>query len=137
MSDELEQLRARRDLFPLLEELEIVGRVRKQMLAEPVAALAVLDHALLARGVRNRAAFAITRWRALRERAGVSLLPELEPEREREACPVDLDALEQAWSREPSFAGELVLRLIAAALHAHGGYAALRASFERRRIDAA
>ena len=116
-------------MHELLDELEIVGAVRDEMTSQPLRALLIIESALRAQGVRNPAAFIIARWRAARERRPAAPAPELELER----VPPDLDALEYVWSRPPSVVGGLILKLLSVAIEKHGGYGALRASFDRHR----
>lgn len=129
--NELAGYRARKRLGELLNELEITGTVREQMLAEPERALEVLGKATRARGIRNRAAFAITRWRQLQARPEPPA-PPLEPVLLGQ--PPDLDALEYVWSRPATVMTELVSKLQATSIERHGGFAALHASFEKRRL---
>jgi hypothetical protein len=143
---ELDRLRARERLIAQLDELEIIGRPRDEMLAEPERALAVirsvLDRAQTSgKRIKSPAALIISRWkqpalvsldarRRDAERAAVLADP-LGPE--HEAGPPDLDALEQAWSLDTSSLTTGLLKLMAAAYTRHGGlYDGLRHNAEIR-----
>jgi len=128
MSDELERLELRARLHAELDELDVTGRLRDEMTDEPEAALRLVRRARRARGVRNPAALLVSLWRG--RRAPPPARP-AEPELVVDAPP-DLDALEQAWALSPPVR-ELVLKLLAAAIHRHGGYEQMRADFDRRR----
>jgi hypothetical protein len=111
-----------------LDELEITGLVRREMLAEPERALLIVEAAGRARGVHNRAAFTIARWKARAQTKPASA-----PAPELEAIPPTLESLEYLWGRRPTVVGDLILKLIAAALERHGGFRALQADFHRHR----
>jgi len=125
VSDELVD-RAR--VSELLDALDISGPVSSDMLDHPGRAYAVLSHAQRARGVRNRAAFAIARWRSSRPRPPAPPAADSEPVSE----PPSLVALEHAWSLEPSPVGAAILRLMALALEKHGGFGPLQEQIRRR-----
>ena len=110
----------------LLDDFGIIGRIREEMLAEPERALAILERARTGPGIRNPAAYSIARWRAPRAAPPA-------PEPELAIDPPDLDALEYVWSRPPTVVGELIVKLLAVALERHGGFEALRESFDRHR----
>jgi hypothetical protein len=138
---DLDAIRARARVHVALDALEIYGSVRDEMVADPTRALAILDRVMHSVGVHNRAAFAISSWRratavpddpppALRARRwtlSAGAQPELEVE------PPELEALEYVWAQPASDVGNLILRLIATALARHGGFEAMRASFDRHR----
>lgn len=131
---ELELLELRARVHALVDELAIESfTLRAEMLASPRRAIAVLEHARRARGVRNRASFAIARWRsgASAPRAPRAPFTPLEPLDELDDHGPTLEALELAWHLEEQgspVAGSL-LRLFAAAIEQHGGMSVLYQSF--------
>jgi hypothetical protein len=138
VSDELELLAARARVNELVDELAIDSmRLRDEMLDNPGRAIAVLEHARRARGIRNPASFAIARWRAgadprIRARQPASLASHLAShldEMEATGAPT-LEALEFAWhlEDESSPVAEPMLRLLACAIERNGG---MRAVLER------
>jgi len=134
LEDELERLRLRRDVNGYLDELDIRSpAIRSEMLDEPERALRILDTASSAPRIRNRAAFAIARWRDRDRRSAEPAV--LEITEDEELVPPTLDVLELQWSQEPSFVGGLVLKLMAAAIARAGGFEELRASFDERRVS--
>jgi hypothetical protein len=124
-ADPVVELELRGRVHELLDELGIYSaEIRGGMTDDPDRALALLEHACRARGIRNRPAFAIARWRAGDDpRPSTPRLPmHLEPA-EPEASPPTLEALELAWHLEDegSPVAEPVLRLIAAGIERAGG----------------
>ena len=118
--DELDALELRAELYPLLDEHYINGRLRAEMLDDPGRALALFRVAARPQ-IRRPAAFVISRWRS--PRAG--LPHERRDVRAGPDAPPSLAALELAWSlREP--VRELVLPLLAAGIAKHGGFNRLR-----------
>jgi len=120
-------------VYELAERLDIDGPVLTEMLAEPGRATVVLEKAVRARGIRNRAALAVSQWRKPRprlaaaspeEQAGAEL--ELEPE------PPTLSAIEYLWSQDPSPPMLALERLLAAAVDEAGGFAAVASTFRQR-----
>jgi len=120
-----------------MDELEISSSfVRWEMLAEPERASRVLRTALSKRGIRNRAAFAIARFRA-----GDGAKPE--PRRQPlypagpqpEPGPPSLADLERAWSIE-SDVGPALVSAMRAAIERAGGFAALSAGAWRQELEA-
>jgi hypothetical protein len=131
---DLDAIRARARVYVALDALEIYGPVRAQMVADPVRALAVLDRVMHSVGVRNRAAFAVASWRRATARPDTPRrLVEATAQPELEVEPPELESLEYVWAQPASDVGNLILRLIATALARHGGFEAMRASFDRHR----
>jgi hypothetical protein len=114
--------------YELTQELDISGLIRLEMLAEPELAVAVLEHALASPRIRNRAGFAVANWKA-----GFDPRPSSpsEEEPELELGPPTLEALEHAWSLEPSPPVSALLAAIAAALTHFGGFAPLQRELYR------
>ena len=133
MSSELEaaRLASEREIvevFDLTRELDIGGFVRLEMIAEPDRAVAVLRHAMKAPKIRNRAGFAVSNWKT-----GFDPRPagDLVEEELAEAGPPALADLEHAWSLQPSPVADALLRAMAAALTAAGGFKQLQREFRR------
>lgn len=115
-------------LLELLEACDRIGvsslTVRADMSSDPARALRVIAHAERARGIRNRAAFAVARWHRVTAPPAAAAAA---------AEPVDvvggapsLADLERAWSLEPSPAAAALLRLMALAFERHGGLSPLK-----------
>ena len=120
--NELARARLLKRLGELLDELQITGSVRQEMLAEPERAVPVLEHARDAYGVRNPAAFAISLWRqrnVIHLTDGTAVRFEPEPD-----APPDLAAIEQVWALDTEALRSGLLKVMAAALTRHGGIAA-------------
>jgi hypothetical protein len=124
-SDALVELEARGRVHELLDELGIYSaELRGAMTDDPERAIVLLEHASRARGIRNRPAFAIARWRAGDDPRPSSPSRALgPPPAEPEASPPTLEALELAWHLEDegSPVAAPVLRLIAAGIERAGG----------------
>jgi hypothetical protein len=140
---ELELLEMRARVHELVDEIGIDStRLRDEMTDEPARALRVLEHARRARGIRNRASFAISRWRGgappARRAAETALEWKAEAARRELASspegPPTLEALELAWHLEElgSPIAAPVLRLLVLAVERSGGCRALleRSSFD-------
>jgi hypothetical protein len=124
-------LQSRARVRRLTAELGIVSdAITAAMLDDPGRAVRVLDRAKTARGIRDRAAFAVGMWRN-----GWGLpAPVLPPPVSDfdEGGPPSLSALEYAWSRgwggrDDHAVGDALLYLMAAALAKHGGFRQLQA----------
>jgi len=124
--DGLAMLALEQRVAQLLDELRVEGSIRREMLDEPRAAYAILVY-VQDLPVKNPATQAIRFW-AQRRR----------PQPPLEGGPPTLSALEFAWSRdtlpdgEPNPAVSALLKLMAAAITRHGGFAQLQASFHER-----
>jgi hypothetical protein len=137
VSDDLERLRARRDLYDALEDLEVAPSVRDEMVADPEAALKVLGGARQAKGVRNLAAFVTSRWKQYRARPRLPFQAPPPDPAEYVPGPPTLSALEYAWSRDPSPMMDALLAAMAASIGQHGGFEAMRPGFgSRQRFNA-
>lgn len=114
-------------LLELLEACDRIGvsslTVRADMSSDPARALRVIAHAERARGIRNRAAFAVARWQVSAPPAAAAPVT-AEPEVVGGAP--SLADLERAWSLEPSPAAAALLRLMALAFERHGGLSPLK-----------
>lgn len=103
----------------LLDELDIGSTtVRFEMLADPERACLILEHARQAKGLKNRAGYAVKRWRSGYDPRRVRQAPDREPE-PPEAAP-SLSAIEYAWSLGPPLAP--VARMMAASIGRTGGF---------------
>lgn len=121
--EEHERLELMARLYPLLDEIGLYGAIRSEMIREPERAVLVLERVLAAPGIRNTAAFAITRWRE-----PVSPPPP-EPEPEPEPSPPTLADLEYVWSlgdHEEGSAMAALVRAYGAAIGAAGGFSSLK-----------
>lgn len=116
----MDDFRTKLRLYELLEQLDITGRIRAEMVEEPERALRVLEAAIRARGARNRAALAVSRWQAEPFDA-----PRPLPQRIEVDEPPTLAALEHAWSTSPNVQ-QMVLPLIARGIERHGGFQRLK-----------
>lgn len=117
-------IRARDQLLQTLDELEISGNVRSEMVLEPDEALAVIGNAQRARGIRNPAAFINERWRTYK-RAARARAQRTPPASADFQAGVDLAALEYAWSRPPSVVTAAILDAMSAAIAKQGGCSTL------------
>lgn len=112
-------------VFELTKALDIGGRVRLEMMADPERGAAVLRHAAKAPKIRNRAGFAIANWHSGFD-PRPALVPALVEDELGDAGPPNLAAIEHAWSLQPSPVADALLRAMAAALARHGGFRVLR-----------
>lgn len=119
---DVDEFRAKLRLYELLERLDIGGRIRDEMIREPARALRVLEAAVRARGVRNRAALAVSRWKASELPAFVCNVDESAGLAD---APPTLAALEHAWSKSENVQA-IVLPLIARGIERHGGFGRLK-----------
>jgi hypothetical protein len=115
-------------LLELLEACDRIGvrslTVRAEMSSDPARALRVIAHAARARGIRNRAAFAVARWQASTDAGSAVIGAAVEPVEPVGGAP-SLADLERAWALEPSPAASALLDLMALAIERHGGFSGL------------
>lgn len=127
---DVDGLEARARVYELADGLGIYSNpLRAEMADEPGRAIAVLELALSSPRIRNRAAFAIARWRAGAdprsdsERARLRLDRELVDAELAPAGAPTIEALELAWSLEDE--GSLVampmLAMMVVAIERAGG----------------
>jgi len=114
----------------LMDEIGLQGSIRSEMLASPREAYPVLIFVVDMPHTKSRAIQA-RRWWAKRK-------PEPRPAPLAGEGPPTLSALEFAWSRdtlpdgEPNPAVTALLKLMAAAITRHGGFAQLQAQMRER-----
>jgi hypothetical protein len=132
-ADALDRLGLELRVHAALDELGVVSLdVRASMVDEPELALRLCEHAAAQRGLRDRAAYVVARWRR-RHDPGAIPTPQLaQPDDpEREPGPPSLSSLEYLWSLDDGEVSTAALeRLLALAIARHGGcHALLERSF--------
>lgn len=126
MTDELDvELELKRNqVATAIDEFEILGQVRDEMLSDPDRALGVFARVKRATGIRKPAAFAVRLWQTKTPAPTPA-----EPEPELELGPPALAALEFHWSQAGHAETpwhDALGRAMAAAIGSHGGCAALK-----------